>query len=223
MFPQLGGGSFLSVCLSLSDDVIFQQTKLAKMQLSGNFSIEKKWKYLQLVTRKDIFNKNWTDFGINERNFYGIHDRDYYTMTEEDIINFNYNKIVSECINNNKFFINTLHHDFYAQKILKCWKNCKLIRLVNQKSFVKNRIQSKNFTIFNTKKRFEYTNFYKNLNLKPIEELYDNAYKWDCDWFFSKDKTIYEIEKLYDFLTISEFNAKIISDFYDLWVNIILK
>jgi hypothetical protein len=224
MFPQLSGGCFLSCCLSLSDDVVFQIPKLSEMQLNNNFSIEKKWKYLQLVTTRDIFiTTNWTDFGICEKNFYGIHDSDYYDMIEEDILNFNYPKIVSECISNNKFIIATEHYDLYAQKILNCWKNCKLIKFVNHKSFIKNRIQNKNIPIFCTQSRIKYNEKVKSLNLKSIEGLYDNAYKWDCDWFFSKDKTIYEIEKLYDFLTISGFDAKILSNFYDLWINIILK
>jgi hypothetical protein len=221
MFPQLGGANFLSACLSLSDDVVFAQTKLAEMQLNDNLSIEKKWKYLQFVIKKDIFNNSWSDCGISEQNFYGIHDNDYYDMSEEDILNFNYPKIVSECISNNKFIIATEHYDLYAQKILNCWKNCKLIKFVNYKSFIKNRIQNKNMSVFVTPFRVEYNKKVKSLNLKSIEGLYNNAYKWDCDWYFSKDKTIYEIEKLYDFLAISEFNAKIVSDFYDLWVNVI--
>lgn len=223
IFPQLSGGTFLSVCLSLSDDVVFQQTKLAEMQLSSNLSIGKKWRYLQLVMARDVFNKSWSDFGIDEKKFYGIHDSDYYNMSEEDILAFNYPKIISKCISNDKFFIVTEHFDIYAQKILNCWKNCKLIKFINQKSFIKSRIQNKNISMLMTPYRVEYNKKVKSLNLKSIEGLYNNAYKWDCDWYFSKDKTIYEIEKLYDFLAISEFNVRIISDFYDQWVNIILK
>jgi len=53
---------------------------------------------------------------------------------------------------------------------------------------------------------------------------YNNQlYEWDSDWYYSRDRTVSEIEKLYDSFGLSGFNSEVISEFYDAWIGVILK
>jgi len=212
-----GGGRFLLNCLGLSDDSILLSPTLAKMQLENRLPIEKKLKYLLWALEQSRLKKSWNELNLVEYNFFGISDHDYYEMSENDIKNFEYNDIVDQCIKNNKFIFISEHFDEYIQKLLNCWKNSKFILFENEENFIKSRnniIQGES-----RKKYFEQTN---KLNLKSIEGLYDNpSYKWNSEWYFSKEKTISEIKKIYELFDMTGFNEKAISLYYDKWMNVI--
>ena len=50
-------------------------------------------------------------------------------------------------------------------------------------------------------------------------EQYPSAITWDTDNYFSTDKTIYEIKKLYDILNLNNFNEVAIREYHKHWIN----
>jgi len=105
--------------------------------------------------------------------------------------------------------------------ILNYWKNSKVIVFKNENKFRLTR-KIKNFWPERKIENFARRHLAKKVLFDSTK--YDNKlYEWDCDWYFSKDKTISEIEKLYDSFGLSGFNAKMISEFYEVWIEVNLK
>ena len=231
-----GGGKFLCACLGLSDDAIFMQktwkqlnvnaftfsgdisenlTKI-QMQLDDKLLIEKKLKYLLLTTKEQSEKQIWDDWGLG--GFWGIRENE---IVENNLKEYTYifkkiKKIIDECINNNnKFMFLAIHDDKIVISMLKYWRNSKVIIFKNEQKFASKR----------TLGRFDTTleiGLHSMTKLQLDQSKLNNlSYEWDCDWYFSKDKTISEIEKLYDSFGLSGFNAEIISIFYEAWINAI--
>jgi len=211
-----GGGKFLCTCLGLSHDAIFTQKDLAQMQLDDKFPIEKKLKYLLLATKQQSERQIWDDWGLGgfwgppERSF--IRNNNYLQGNTTNIIE-EINPIVHECIDNNKFILLPVHDDKVLISILKYWKNSKVIIFKNELKFASTRVLGKysNIDSFSSVTKFRFDQF----------KLNNLSYEWDCDWYYSRDKTVSEIEKLYDSFKLSGFNSEVISEFYGDWRNAI--
>ena len=207
-----GGGKFLCACLGLSDDAVLMRKDLAQMQLDGKLPIEKKLKYLLLATKEQSKKQIWDDCGLH--GFWGprenrlIRDSDYLQGNTTNIIE-GIDPIVHKCIDNNKFIFSTLHGNENLMPMLKYWKNSKVIIFKNEQKFASKRALG-NRGIAGKEQCLQ-------------EQINNLSYEWDCDWYYSRDKTISEIEKLYDSFGLSGFNAEMISEFYDAWIKVILK
>jgi len=217
-----GGGRFLCACLGLSDDAVFKQKDLAQMQLDGKLPIEKKLKYLLLSTKQQSERQIWDDWGLYA--FWGpkedalTRDADYLAENTINIIE-GMDPIVHKCITNNKFIFCTLHGNKNLIAILNYWKNSKVIIFKNEQKFASKRILGK-------KNIIPHYNFEIDLRLKvelAAMKLDSNKllYEWDCDWYYSRDRTVSEIQKLYDSFGLSGFNSEVISKFYEAWINAI--
>jgi len=210
-----GGGNFLCTCLGLSHDAVFMREDLSQMQLDGKLPIEKKLKYLLLATKQQSEKQMWDDWGLGgfwvppERRL--IRNNNYLQGNTTNIIE-EINPIVHECIDNNKFIFFVLHGNKDLISILKYWKNSKVIIFKNELKFASTRALG-NFD----------TNSSSSITKLQLDQFKLNnlSYEWDCDWYYSRDKTIDEIEKLYDSFGLSGFNSEIISEFYDAWINAI--
>ena len=240
-----GGGVFLQSCLGLSDDVVFKQKDLAQMQLDGKLSVEKKLKYLLLATKQQSERQIWGDWGFR-RGFWNIKDTDY-SLYGKEYISRKFAPIVHKCIDNNKFIFQTVHEDKLLISMLRYWKNSKVIIFKNEQKFAstralgdvghapkrirtstdpaKTRIDSKSYFINPDILKLNITEKYFWCSITKLQldqsQINNLSYEWDCDWYFSRDKTIDEIEKLYDLLGLSGFNLKVISEFYEAWRNAI--
>ena len=223
-----GGGKFLCACLGLSDDVVLMQKDLAQMQLDGKLSIEKKLKYLLLATKKQSEKQIWDDWGLYDNDFWGVQEEQYTlndplfpgSGTIEYIID-RINKVVYDCIDNNKFMLTVAHSDVFLMPILNYWKNSKVIVFKNENKFRLTR-KIKDFWIEEKIKNLARRHIDKQVLFDPTK--YNNKlYEWDCDWYYSRDKTVDEIKKLYDSFGLSGFNAKMISEFYEVWIKVNLK
>jgi hypothetical protein len=221
-----GGGKFLCACLGLSDDVVLMQKDLAQMQLDGKLPIEKKLKYLLLATKQQSEKQIWDDWGLLR--FWGVLDFEYSIYSKEYIID-RINKVVYNCIDNNKFMFLTVHEDSFLIPILNYWKNSKVIIFKNEQEFAPKRTLGK-FGINrmwppDEEPRCRMPIITSSCSISKLQldrSRIDNlSYEWDCDWYYSRDKTVDEIEKLYDSFGLSGFNAEMISEFYEAWRNAI--
>ena len=214
-YPPGGGGYFLQSCLGLSDDAIFKQEDLAQMQLDGKLPIEKKLKYLLLATKQQSEKQIWGDWGFGfmggKGKFWIVKITDYLLYGKEDIFR-KFAPIVGKCIDNNKFMFLNTHEDKILIRVLNYWKNSKVIMFKNGEKFALKRTLGK----FVTNSSCSMTKL--QLDQSKLNNL---SYEWDCDWYYSKDRTIHEIEKLYDSFGLSGFNAEMISEFYEAWINAI--
>jgi len=223
-----GGGKFLCACLGLSDDAVLMREDLAQMQLNNKLPIEKKLKYLLLSTKQQSEKQIWDDWTLYCVHFWGVVEEEYTlndphcpgSGTREYIIE-RINKVVYDCIDNNKFMFTISHTNALLMPILNYWKNSKVIVFKNENKFKLTR-KIKNFWPGGKIKHFVRRHLAKKVLFDSTK--YDNLlYEWDCDWYFSKDKTISEIEKLYDSFGLSGFNAEMISEFYEAWIKVTLK
>ena len=228
-----GGGVFLQSCLGLSDDAVFKQKDLTQMQLDGKLPIEKKLKYLLLATKQQSEKKIWDDWGFRSGCFWNIKDIDY-SLYGKEYISRKFAPIVSKCIDNNKFIFQTVHDDRTLISMLTYWKNSKVIIFKNEQKFASTRalgFQGRNFKMDENSvkrnrgralKRWISNSTCSITKLQLDQSKINNlSYEWDCDWYFSRDKTIGEIKKLYDSFGLSGFNAEVISEFYEDWINAI--
>ena len=223
-----GGGKFLCACLGLSDDAVLMREDLAQMQLDGKLPIEKKLKYLLLATKQQSEKKIWDDWGLYDNYFWGVQEEQYTlndplfpgSGTREYIVG-RINKVVYDCIDNNKFMLNIAHSDVFLMPILNYWKNSKVIVFKNENKFrLKRKI--KDFWMEGKIQNFARRHIDKQVLFDSNK--YDNElYEWDCDWYYSRDKTVDEIKKLYDSFGLSGFNAEMISEFYEAWIEANLK
>jgi len=210
-----GGGKFLHSCLGLSDDAVLNQKDLTQMQLDGKLPIEKKLKYLLLATKQQSERQIWDDWGF--RGFWGsretcdARENDYLLGNTKNIID-RINKVIYDCIDNNKFTFLTVHEDRILISILKYWKNSKVIIFKNEQKFVSKR----GLGNYGTNPSGSITKL--KLDQSKLNNL---SYEWDCDWYYSRDRTVSEIKKLYDSFGLSGFNAEMISEFYEAWINAI--
>ena len=238
-----GGGKFLCACLGLSGDAVLMREDLTKMQLDGKLPIEKKLKYLLLSTKQQSERQIWNDFGLMDF-FWGVQPVEYLLNSKERIIK-NIEKIVYECIDNNKFMTMTVHEDAFVSSMLDYWKNSKVILFKNEEKFRSTRnkfpfVQYKSID-YNWKSnsdsmlRSYYSHQERRDEVLTITAYTDDPvlfdptkynnqlYEWDSDWYYSRDRTVSEIEKLYDSFGLSGFNSEVISEFYDAWIGVILK
>jgi len=213
-----GGGVFLCACLGLSDDAVFKQKDLAQMQLDGKFPIEKKLKYLLLATKRQSEKQIWEDWWL-KGGFWNIGLAEYLQYGKE-YLSRKSTPIVNKCMDNNKFIFQTVHDDRILISMLRYWKNSKVIIFKNEQKF-----SSKRTLGFHGRTLRKFGTPFSSCSITKLQldksELNNKSYEWDCDWYFSKDKTISEIEKLYDSFGLSGFNAEMISEFYEAWTNAI--
>lgn len=66
------GGKFLINSLSLNDNAVFQNNKLAKYQLNGNFNLKEKLKFLNHYLNVAHQTKKWNDLMLYEKDLFGI-------------------------------------------------------------------------------------------------------------------------------------------------------
>jgi hypothetical protein len=212
-----GGGVFLQACLGLSDDAVFKQKNLTQMQLDGKLPIEKKLKYLLLATKEQSEKQIWDDWGFRggiKGKFWIVKGHDYLLCEKEDISR-KFAPIVGKCIDNNKFMFLTANYDRILISMLKYWKNSKVIIFKNEQKFASKRTLGRFDTTLET-------GLHSMTKLQLDQSKLNNlSYEWDCDWYYSRDKTVDEIKKLYDSFGLSGFNAEMISEFYEAWINAI--
>jgi hypothetical protein len=207
-FPAGAGGKFLINCLGLSDDAVFQCNKLTRLQLDGRFSQTDKFNLL--VQRIYETTDKWTDLRLGCSQLFGFSNFEYL----KEPVNINNPDQFDECIpklidlNTHYFFI-VGHHIQFLQSYLKVWKNAKVIIFENSFEFLQHR------------GRHLYATSDEHIaDLNKFKNSYTgNIIYWDNSWYNSVEKTIAEIENLYNLLNLSDFNSELLTLFYHAWIS----
>jgi len=137
VYPPGAGGNFLASMLGLSDSAVFMDTVLAKKQINNAFSTEDKMHYLR--NHFDIMSheKQWSDMGLGNMQFYGTYEA---VAETQSILKYSITEYgVSHVIKSDKYFFCTVHDMFLLPSISRIWKNAKIIFFYNCYDFVTQR------------------------------------------------------------------------------------
>jgi hypothetical protein len=132
------GGKFISNCLGLSDDCVFQHRVLAKMQLDGKFTFNDKISYIKNAI--DLAKKYWNDLGMGDSQLMGMPiymQREEYILSGNSIYDLKYDPILCYLSNTEEKYFFLTSHSFasYDYEYSKIFKNSKIIVFKNTRLF----------------------------------------------------------------------------------------
>lgn len=227
------GGNFLMNCLFLSDDILLDKLDLKSKIVLWNDSIQ---------AQKNII---WKDFSYTyDYNLDDIRNDKTLLFVKVHLLSD-----ILQCIKifkNSKVII--FKNPLLFQRIRRCvWDGAKLINggkgsfvghfnnelPINFREFMnleedqKNKIiKEHNNLIKKYYENHEYSSEKRNahqiINLIDFKNYprYPNPfYSWDVNWYLSEKNTLDNIEILYNMLSLSGFDRKLISKFYNMWID----
>ncbi len=144
MFPAGSGGKFLINCVSLNNHVVFQDHVLAKKQLTGQFGVNAKTKYLFDNLKTAQGTGRWTDLELGDYELFGISNEQYLCTFPEIIkTRFKNNSLVQKCIQN-RIHLNMAMHDWILfEAKLRVWPMARPVIFTNYRSFLEKRKHGK--------------------------------------------------------------------------------
>lgn len=233
VYPRFAGGKFLINCLGLSNDAVFQDARLADRQLAGDFDHISKIDYIMnALDEHHIDNSRlWNDlklgcvqlFGSSEDNYTAEGkettewERPYVEATRPVTINqltINFTETAQRLsYGSHKFFIGT-HSASKLKNILSVWKNPKLIVFTNTVNF--RRLRAGEY--YAEHEKLDSITNWDNQTSTFLKEKELDVYYVDNNIYFSEDRTINEIQKIYAWLNLSEFDEDAISTYYRRWI-----
>jgi len=137
-YPEGAGGNFLINCLSLSDQCVLRDAKLAEQQLIVGTSAKEKLDYFQ--TQIDISKRTnrWNDLGLGCDNLFGVESLSYLESYPE-IIEKKFNYVIPQLINQQKYLFIVAHSTQYFNACYEFWPNARAIFLTDYHDFVQQR------------------------------------------------------------------------------------
>jgi hypothetical protein len=137
-YPPGAGGKFLINNLGLNDQAVFQDSKLAHLQINNNFSYDNKIAYIFSQFEKTLQNRRWNDLELGCGQLFGIDNIDYQTIYPE-IFSTRFNIVIKTIISKNLFLFVVAHDTLVLRKQLDFWVNAKVIGFTNFTNFINTR------------------------------------------------------------------------------------
>ena len=155
-YPGYAGGKFLINSLGLSNDSVFQDAKLAELQLDGKFAAIDKINYLTNAVSN--ISVAWDDLGLGDFQLFGMWNDIYLKNKCEEIKqDYRFSSAIKKISNTDlKFFI-VAHEITTIPKYTAVWKNARLIIFKN----LENEVTAKNVVEFLNK--FSNSKFQKSI------------------------------------------------------------
>jgi hypothetical protein len=141
-YPAGAGGNFLANCLALSDDCVFSDAVLARLQLAKKFTIDNKIQYLKDKLQQSRDNKIWNDLALGNGQLFGVPDTDW-TSTFPQLLGTKLDTVVAKLIQQRKKFFFVCHNIISLEILKKIWPNSKIIIFVQYRNFLTNRYVQK--------------------------------------------------------------------------------
>jgi hypothetical protein len=137
-YPPGAGGKFLINNLGLNNQTVFQDSKLALLQINNNFSYDDKLAYIFSQFEKTLQNQYWDDLGLGCRELFGIDTINYQTIYPE-ILSTMFKTVVKKIISENLFLFAVAHDTLVLRRQLNFWVNAKVIGFTNSTNFINTR------------------------------------------------------------------------------------
>lgn len=140
MYPAGAGGKFLLNCVSLNNRTVLQDHVLAQQQLSGQFNVDAKLKYIYKKLKLAQETKQWTDLGLGDYELWGFNVLKYVEAFPEitkkllDSIS-----LIQECMTKNIHLPIVCHNFIMLENMRKVWINGKVVVFTNYRKFVNTR------------------------------------------------------------------------------------
>jgi hypothetical protein len=212
-YPQFSGGKFLINCLGLSDDAVMQSAQLAQKQLNQDLTQLDKFEFLR--EKFSEIDDKWNDLALGcAQLFGGPLTQDYVNLGPDTIKNsIVFNQVIETLTQGNKKFFIAAHNSKVLSGIVDLWPRCKIISFVNCQAFLDLRLGDQ-------KESFVQRNLQQHqLNSEQVKKTYPQALEWDTNNYFSKDKTVHAVAKLYTQLNLGNFDPVIIQQYHQLWID----
>jgi hypothetical protein len=137
-YPAGAGGNFLINCLSLNDQCVLRDSRLAERQLHSGFTSAEKLDYFQTQLDITLTTKKWNDLGLGCNNLFGI-DSSAYFFEYPEIIQKKFNYVIPQLIRNNKYLFIVAHTTQHLEACCNFWTNARTIFFTDYHKFVKDR------------------------------------------------------------------------------------
>lgn len=242
-YPRWAGGKFLINCLGLSNGAVLQDAGLAKKDINGQLSIQDKFNILVERVHNTPASK-WYDLMMGCQNLFGFSEMDISADLSLDQLHIN--PVIFNLINTDRKFFIVCHNQSRYQVMKKLFPLAKTIVFKNAKKFVQTRSESPEIHMhWNHIKETHWPSvppkLVQDFNFLPdlikqdlvkhfpdfIDKLIDSTdyeefdevttFNWDTNWYFSADTTVNQLQNLYFYFGLSDFDQNLITNFYNLW------
>lgn len=199
------GGKTVSNLLALGSNAVFQDRLSIKMQQLGDFSSEKKLKFLLSKFDKSKAEKTWNDLGMGEPYFL---TPDFKSPILDDYSGENFYPEMRWVLDNKIYFFLSAHDLEEVKITLQMWPNSKIVFLTNSYDFITNKRKNYNFTLQNEWEQLRGTGWPKkyprnlqeyfqldNSIIKELNEFYNNLF-YNSLVLFDEEKFKQELSRI---------------------------
>ena len=140
MFPAGAGGKFLMNCVSLNNRTVLQDHVLAQRQLSGQFNVNAKLKYIFEQLKLAQETKQWKDLDLGDWQLFGVAVERYVDTFPELIKKLLDNSsLIQECMTKHIHLPIACHNFIMLEAMRKTWINGKIVVFTNYRNFLEQR------------------------------------------------------------------------------------
>ena len=244
-YPPFAGGKFLINSLGISNGAVLQDGPLAEQDLAGLLTSQDKLNILQ--SRIATETNPWRDLDLACRYLFGVDEFNFFAEDLETASS-KITAIGREVLYSNKMSFMVSHYPRKYRRLKEIFKNAKTISFTNSSSFLANRneefyvqtywnnIKGDNWPSTAPLTYAEFNQCPKDIQKEIISKFpdlcdefidavesetcdVDTTYYWDNNLYFSADKTADNVEQLYQWLGLTDFNRKHIVDYFNCWNN----
>jgi len=137
-YPMYAGGNFLINSLSLSDQCVLRDAKLAQQQIESGFDVSAKLEYLHSSLESTRYRKTWNDLGLGCYQLFGFTNSEYLTEYHE-ILEKQFNLVISRLIKQKKYLFIVAHNIPMVNAYRKFWINSRVIFFTRYTQFIQSR------------------------------------------------------------------------------------
>jgi hypothetical protein len=202
-YPPGAGGKFLMSCIGLSKGAVLQHEHFAKRQLNSNLSTDQKYHFLMYELRRSESSGTWSDLGQGCRHLAGV-TIDYYDKVSDSELNSEFSSVIELLSFSGLKFALVAHTPYVCKLGIKKWPKAKIVQLINHE-------------IFYQKMR---PNRLHSVDQGPLN-FPNDIFEWDHSIIFDQKKFLAQMQSLYNWLDLSDFDAKLISNFYNRYMEVL--
>jgi hypothetical protein len=196
-YPTGAGGKFVAACCGLSSGMVLSSDALACRQLLNTFSSSDKLSHLTR-TIKNI--GSWNDFELGCNQLFGIAIDDYDKMPDHEISQ-RFKPVVETLSHSNLKFPVIAHTPYVCKLGLNKWPNARIVQFNNNQEFYK-------------KFRPGKIHYDEQASLNVSNDMFN----WDQQAVLDNSKFLDQIEELYDWLDLKDFDSKLVTEFYNVYI-----
>lgn len=201
-YPTGAGGKFVAACCGLSRGMVLSDKVLAEKQLQNMLSPRDKFEYL---IDKISNLKAWNDFDLGCVQLFGTSVNDYGRLASLGI-EPQFDPIVACLSRSNLKFVAVAHTPYMCKIALTHWPNAQVVQFDHNREFYEK---------------------FRPAHIKYDEqapmEIPNNIFYWDQRAALNLDKFLIQIQELYHWLKLTDFDSDLITKFYNQYIATISK